>query len=566
MNRLRLAIATPVALCVLSALPAAVEAQATDDPGPDQVEVLLWLKAPGANGLERLARAVSDPTSPRYGDYLATRRTAARFGAPRATRRAVLRFLDAHGIRARIDVTRSFAQAFVAAGQAEDLFGPIGEGSSGNVPEPLHEQVRAVLQVGASDDQFLPGSKRADVSAAGPKAPLSPPYTRTGTPAGCEQGRNATFQPDDGPFTGPAFTPNQIRSAYGADRMRRHNVTGKGVRAAVLIPSFARPELRAFTECFGLRMPPTRLALIGRRQAAPTEPEGALDLQMLGLMAPGLHRLVVYSVGSGFFPVSFSSMLDARNAPDGHVPDVVSVSQGDCESDLGRAQVKLTDLVLASAAAAGITVAAGSGDSGSFCTSGRVGFYPGSSRWATSVGGTAMTLTDSNRIASQSAWNDSSLGVPFGGGGGFSGVLRAPFYQRRMHPWGDSRGYPDVSMAADGYPGIAIYCGLDAQGVCNPSAAANPFQALGSGTSAATPLFAGAVALADQQRDSRGQPRIGFANPLIYRQGRRGDGAVRDVVEGSNQVFPYGCCDAGPGYDLATGWGSIDASRLARGD
>jgi subtilase family serine protease len=177
-----------------------------------------------------------------------------------------------------------------------------------------------------------------------------------------------------------------------------------------------------------------------------------------------------------------------------------------------------------------------------------------------------MTLTDSNRIDSQSAWNDSALGVPFGGGGGFSSVLRAPFYQRRMHPWGDSRGYPDVSMAADGYPGIAIYCGLDAQGVCNPSAVANPFQALGSGTSAATPLFAGAVALADQQRDRRRRPRIGFANPLIYRQGRRGDGAVSDVVQGSNQVYPYGCCDAGPGYDLATGWGSIDASRLARGD
>ena len=83
---------------------------------------------------------------------------------------------------------------------------------------------------------------------------------------------------------------------------------------------------------------------------------------------------------------------------------------------------------------------------------------------------------------------------------------------------------------------------------------------------ALVPLFVGAVALADQQRDSRGQPRIGFANPLIYRQGRRGDGAVRDVVAGSNQVFPYGCCDAGPGYDLATGWGSIDASRLARGE
>jgi hypothetical protein len=36
----------------------------------------------------------------------------------------------------------------------------------------------------------------------------------------------------------------------------------------------------------------------------------------------------------------------------------------------------------------------------------------------------------------------------------------------------------------------------------------------------------------------------------------------RDIVEGSNDLG-LGCCDAGPGYDLASGWGSVDAERLA---
>jgi kumamolisin len=387
---------------------------------------------------------------------------------------------------------------------------------------------------------------------------------RTGTPAGCEQGQNATFQPDDGPPTGPAFTPNQIQVAYGASRLHAPGVTGRGVRAAVLIESFARRELRGFTECFGIEMPPTLLAEVGMR-AGPTSDEAALDLQMLTLMAPGLEGLVVYVVGSGFWPVEFSAMLERRNAPGGRRPQVISVSQGDCESDLARIEVQLTERVLATAAAAGVTVAAGAGDGGSFCQDRKVGFYPGSSRWTTSVGGTALTLEDSNEIADEIVWNDTPLGVQFGSGGGFSRHLGAPFYQRGLESWGDRRGYPDVAAMADGYPGIAVYCAPNAEGNCAPSDAANPFQATGNGTSAATPLLAGAVALADQRRLEAGRPALGFANPLLYELGEQGGlGALRDVIEGSNLINPaFACCDAGPGYDLASGWGSVNAAGLA---
>jgi kumamolisin len=286
---------------------------------------------------------------------------------------------------------------------------------------------------------------------------------------------------------------------------------------------------------------------------------------MLDMMAPGLESLTVYSVGSTAWPVIFSAMLDRRNAPDGRLPQLISVSAGDCETDDGRAEVRLTEHVLAAAAAAGITVAAGSGDAGSFCTEGpRRGFYPSASRWVTSVGGTALTLDEANRIVDEIPWNDQSF-APRGlaGGGGFSRYLTRPPYQHGLDGWGDHRGYPDVALMADSYPGIAIYCKENAKGNCDPNVPGNPFTSV-DGTSAATPQFIGLVALADQRLLAAGRPKIGFANPLLYRLGRSGGGALRDVVTGSILFNPgYGCCDAHPGYDLASGWGSVNAERLA---
>jgi kumamolisin len=525
------------------------------------------------SGLQKLARSVSDPASARYGRYVDPRRTARRFGARKSTRKRVRRYLRRRGVRVRVDVTRSFAEALVPARKARRLFGPI-KGVKGRVPRGLRGTVRAVLQEPATSDQFLPRGREGRRAGASARAfrssepRLEPPHVRTGTPAGCEQGRNATFQPPDSPLAGPAFTPNQIQSAYHASRLHAEGVTGKGVRAAVVgAGGFAQAELRAFAQCFAIEPPPTRLVKVGTRSVGETSVESALDLQMLALMAPGLERLVVYDVGSGLWPVTFSAMLARRNAPGGRLPDVISVSAGDCEGDLTRAQVRLTEQVLATAAAAGITVAAGSGDNGSFCLSGREGFYPSSSRWATSVGGTSLTLEDSNEITDELVWNDVSAGLltasdPSSGGGGFSRFLTAPFYQRGLAGWGDRRGYPDVAAIADLYPGIAIYCGSNTEGDCDPAAVPNPFES-GFGTSAATPLFAGVVALANQRRLEAGAPPLGFPNPLLYQLGGRGGGgALRDVVEGSNNLG-FGCCDAGLGYDLASGWGSVDAAGLA---
>jgi len=577
MRRKRRTVAAGTALCGMlcwagaavsgpAAAAAAMPRSSAAHGGAQRLEVVLGLER-RQPALRRFALSVSDPTSPRYGRYLSPHRIGLRFGATDATLRSVFRLLHRHRIRARVDITRSFVQALVPTRRALRLF----KSASGRarVPRALRGRVHELLLGRAERGQFLPRPRRAGARSS--QAPgqagrsfLQPPHVRTGTPAGCPQGRNATIPIRNSPLAGPAFTPNQIQSAYGAATLHGTGVTGRGVRIGIYgAGGFGDSELHAFARCFGLQVPPTRLVKIGERTAGPTSFEAALDLQMATLMAPGLRSLTQYEIGSSFWPVGFSAMLDPRNGP---LPNVVSVSQGECETQVGRPEIRLTEQVLAAAAAAGITVAAASGDAGAFCTSGPLGgLYPSSSPWVTSVGGTAFTLDEANRIVDEIPWNDfPSVPEGLGAGGGFGRFLTRPPYQRGLGPWGDRRGYPDVALIADTYPGITIYCNLDAKANCARPGRGNPFKG-NSGTSFATPLLAGIVALADQRLLAAGRPPIGFANPLLYQLGRNGgQGALRDIVRGSIPS-PRGvhCCRALPGYDLASGWGSVNADGLA---
>jgi hypothetical protein len=122
-------------------------------------------------------------------------------------------------------------------------------------------------------------------------------------------------------------------------------------------------------------------------------------------------------------------------------------------------------------------------------------------------------------------------------------------------------------MLADIAPGLAVFCSANAPGC-------QGWRSVG-GTSAAAPLIGGGLALIDQDLASRGRQQIGMANPLLYSIARSpaGAGVFSDVTQGSNDVGPFipggdgeplGCCTAGPGFDEASGWGTIDMGALDR--
>jgi subtilase family serine protease len=119
---------------------------------------------------------------------------------------------------------------------------------------------------------------------------------------------------------------------------------------------------------------------------------------------------------------------------------------------------------------------------------------------------------------------------------------------------------PDVAAFADAAPGYAIVCSSAVQG-CGPA----PGQTLTfvGGTSAATPLVAGMIALWTQKAQQIGAPEPGFVPPLLYSLAKR-PGAYLDIATGDNVIFGgVKCCSAGPGFDLASGLGSPIADQIA---
>ena len=140
-------------------------------------------------------------------------------------------------------------------------------------------------------------------------------------------------------------------------------------------------------------------------------------------------------------------------------------------------------------------------------------------------------------------------------GGGFSKLFSRPAYQDGVLGIGPSRGVPDVAADADPNTGMALVL---------TDGSRNSIVVGASGTSAAAPLWAAVIALADQYAGRH----LGFVNPALYRIGRSpaGHTAFHDVTTGTNTVESSSQTVMGykarPGWDPVTGWGSPDAQVL----
>jgi subtilase family protein len=412
---------------------------------------------------------------------------------------------------------------------------------------------------------------RPDVWAHAAVAQPSSVAPLTGTPSGCGAGLAAE-----------GFTPNQYETAYGLAPLFGGGLSGQGERVALIeIDGFRPSDITSFASCFGLSVPRLSGFGVGLKHALPPGGEATLDVEVLDAAAPNLKGIDVYETKP-----SASATLRALTAPlqnRGFKPQVISASLGLCEPDvflaIGLKGLRSVEGSLAMAAGSGISFLASSGDQGSADCVDLTGApvdrlavnYPSSSPWVTGVGGTNFALTSANTIAAQIVWNDTSLQPGAAGGGGTSQLFRRPGYQRPTVSR-NRRYVPDVSMLADIAPGFTVFCSATPD--CVNSQTTNPWQTVG-GTSAATPLLAGGLALVDESQRLNGRRDVGFVNPLLYKIGRnrslRGH-VISDVVKFSNDIGPFitrrhrslGCCKAGPGFDRASGWGSVNLTGLAQ--
>jgi subtilase family serine protease len=380
--------------------------------------------------------------------------------------------------------------------------------------------------------------------------------------------------------------PNQILTAYGIAPLQAAGLQGQGSRLAIVgeAPTPAA-DVNTFRSCFG-----TEGTALKIHNAGSIKPilESSLDAMTVSLVAPKLSRfdLWVHALSEsdddgdvlGFLAMLAQPLQATANGTP--LPDVISVSYGVCEATVSpyTASRTVAERQLAATAALGITTVVAAGESGSAaCARGVPASkltssdkqaqtsWPATSASVLAVGGTNLTLNADNTIASTGAWNDTAYPAPFtktaGGGGGLSTFVSRPWWQPAQ-PFTSSskRMVPDVSAFADASPGYPIVCSSGVQSCTGGSGQSIAFV---GGTSAATPLVAGMIALWKQQARDQGLPNPGFVAPLLTTLAQHNPPAFVDVTQGTNALFGGSCCPTRTGFDLATGWGSPVANVIA---
>jgi kumamolisin len=530
------------------------------------------------NGIASAAKAASSPTSSSYGKYPSLSTLQSMYGASSSRRNAVVNAFKKYGITAKVDVTHLRVSATISIKNAQKMFGTkwnLYKSGGGRVALPVNTPK---LPSGLSGNVDTIAGMRLNVSqGTAAQAPGGTP-TRTGTiEPGCA---STTFLPTTLGTAG--LFPNQILTAYGIAPLQAAGLRGQGARVAIVgeAPTPAA-DVNTFRNCFGFAG--TALQIHGGSGIAPIL-ESSLDAMTVAMVAPALDRfdLWVHPLSEedddgdveGFLNLLAQPLQATTNgAP---LPHVISVSYGVCEATISAysASRTMVERQLAATAALGITTVVAAGDSGSSaCAHGvpasqltssdkqKSASWPATSPWVLAVGGTNLTLTPSNTIASSGAWNDTDYPAPYtqtaGGGGGVSTFVKRPWWQPATSSQKTYRMVPDVAAFADPGPGYLIVCSSSVQSC--PKSSGQTLTAVG-GTSAAAPLVAGMIALWHQKASQIGAPKPGFVPPLLYSL----RGVYLDITAGNNVVFSgVNCCTAGPGFDLVSGLGSPIADQVA---
>jgi hypothetical protein len=346
----------------------------------------------------------------------------------------------------------------------------------------------------------------------------------------------------------PMFHPMAIPGGYtGADidsayAVAPSSTAGKGLTIATIqFSGWNSSDATTYAQAAGINLAPGQIQSISVNGASTTTPDNggdlevALDVEALLAVAPAAKQRVYVTTNdyAGSLAVYKQIAADAANG----LVQVVSMSWGMCEADTNAYTLNNLDAPIQQILGAGATMFASSGDNGPYGCS-----YPGHQDTTLStvfpasdpnvvgVGGTTLDQTSSGW--SETGWS--------GSGGGASTIFNRPTYQSAIGQSGSARMVPDVSALADANTGLTVYIGSAGGWV------------RGGGTSLATPLWAGTLA-ASMSAVGR-TTGMGDIHGKLYSAAS----TFRDVTSGS--TGPY---TAGSGYDMVTGLGSPQWSKLA---
>jgi len=484
-----------------------------------RIDIVLPLRDPA--GLEKFLQEVYDPSSPSYRHFLTVPEFTARFGHTQEDYYAVIDYATSNG--------------FKVVGGSRDGMDVQLEGSVTSIEAAFNVSM-GVYQHPTENRTFYAPDRERMVYLPFPLWHISG-LDNYSIPHPLYKHRNLTVKSNATTGSGPSssFLGSDMRAAYYEGTA----LTGAGQNIGLLeYYGYDISDLNTYYTNAGQ----TRTAAVTGISTDGTslsctypscdDTEQILDItQALG-MAPGITTLYVY-VGS-----TDSAILSAMTT---HTPLPAQLS---CSWGWSPADPSTDDPYYKKMAAQGQSFFVAAGDSDKW-TKGNYP-YPAEDANVTAVGGTDLTTSSAGGPwSSESGWVD-------GGGGISPDNIAIPTWQQLSGVINSSnkgstvyRNGPDVSANAN----FTFYVCAD-QTTCT----ANEY----GGTSFAAPMWAGYMALVNQQALLNGNALLGFINPTIYPLGLGSGYAAdfHDITSGSNG-YP-----AVTGYDLDTGWGSPNGSGL----
>ncbi|MGA2210124.1 MAG: S53 family peptidase [Acidimicrobiales bacterium] len=502
----------------------------------------------------RLASEVSNPKSALYEHYLTPAQFNARFSPTAKQVGAIEKWLRSSGFHVTgVPSNNRYVAASGTVAKIDQAFGTtlewyaikggryVAPATALSTPASVGRDILAV--VGLDDGALM--TRPDDVSAA-----VKPSAPGTGSKqVDCSHyyGQHQAHMPkayglNKFPTYICGYTATQLEGAYGVSSAIASGNDGTGVTVAIT-DAYASPTIVADANAFSRQegipgFKPGQLNQIlpskfdDQRLCGDWSVEETIDIEAVHTIAPGatINYVGGENCGAGLF--------DALNKVVAHhLADQVTDSWSNGGENLPPNHIAAEQAIFVQGAAEGIGFGFSSGDDGDLLT--QTGetqpSFPGSDPWVTAVGGTSLALGKADNYISETGWGNDiaqATGSPAyspalpgffyaGAGGGPSHVFAEPAYQDGVVPTSLSDTYgsptrvvPDVSALADPFTGFSIV--ITSDGV-------QQHQTWG-GTSLASPLFAGMLALADQYRSAP----IGFANPLLYSEA--GTDAFHDVT------------------------------------
>jgi hypothetical protein len=494
-------------------------------PAGQRISLAVGLPLRDPQGLSNFLRDLYDPSSPSFHQFLTPDQFTDRFGPTENDYQTVINFFQTNGFkisathpnRLVLDVSGSVGEIERTFKVNMNVYQHPNESRTFYSPnQELTLDVRLpILHMQGLDNFVIPH----------PLSRIESPSERTAHPL--------TGTGPSGSYMGADF-----RTAYAPGIPASYNGAGQFV-GLLQFDGYSADDITAYEALAGLPNVPLINVLLDDIPGTPgaqNNIEVCLDIEMCVSMAPGLSGIIVYEGGVG------NDILN-RMATDNLTRQMSSSWSFGIDST--------TEQIFQEFAAQGQSYFNASGDTNAF--SGVIP-TPSDDPFVTSVGGTTLTTGGGAAYSSEQVWKrNNSVGT----GGGISTTYAIPTWQQTVSMAANQgsttmRNIPDVAMVADNV--LVIYDSLG-----------NPTNNFVGGTSVSSPLWAGFMALINQQGTLRGRPPVGFLNPTIYALGKSTNyaAAMNDITTGNNTSSSSPTrFFAASGFDLCTGWGTPKGTNL----